>query len=329
MSSLKLSDVLPINPAYRALLRNFKIRLLNQYKLAEFVHFFSSAMMYMLRNVPGAYLVFGWRRTCDHSLDQEIFAGWSLDSEPTWFNKVQGRLDEPQLSVVRRLNMRAYDIHLNMRMLWLMSPGTSSTVVRSDGPGPLLDLVIMSESIQNSRTRSSHDEESRIASQIIMVHLCQTNKFDTSNSFPTSHDIASQTVKTHSMSWFYELQSTIIGSSRGLTRAYDGDDMETWALSRRKASSLPEWVYAKGRADRRIKQPMCRCLRRLQLRFLQWSQRNQLAMHREPFPFVSYESLNNNTCYESQLTDYTSRQQQYCAVARRGSMRVKRRRFLY
>ena len=93
ISTVRFENILPIHPTYHSLLRAVGYRLLvhEGSNKAYATPFFSSAMMFVLQDMPGAYMAFRQRYNPDRRdpecevVHSEILAGWSAVAHaPAW-----------------------------------------------------------------------------------------------------------------------------------------------------------------------------------------------------------------------------------------------------
>jgi hypothetical protein len=260
-SSLELPDILPIHPTYHPLLRAVSFRLLAYENRSFAVSFFSLAMMNVLRRMPGAYMAFRRRYKYDrirdtHSVDSEIFAGWSGSQAPAWCS---GR-DSPLAHMARPLVVSDTQIssglaYWNMGAHWeIPSSGHCDLSVLTGLP--LLDLRVWSDPALHSGPWISEDRESRQAARIYLLRL----NSDGQAQFRWERD-HEEPERTAIESWFGIPPTSIVGISRGL-------DLEYQVLPFRH----PLWKKADHRVlhtfrhpASSIKRPLCRKLRKWQL----------------------------------------------------------------
>lgn len=255
ISHLKLSDILPLNPAYHALLRTVSFRLYNDRKLTYPVQFFNSVMMYLLRDTPGMYTVF--RRRFDHSCqasDYEVFAGWSPTAAPPWLEDAYASLEpsgkplEPSLS-----SMTASEAHWNMSMLWERLPNSGSKPSKEQSRGTRLDWSVMSDSSVHAGPWHPENANSRQAARIFLLRPSKDqNKSRSATLF------AEQQKKTSS-SWVSHWQMTIVGLSRCLKK--EGHQPHTtW----RKGGSRIRRLFTQPTSF--VTRPLCQLIRHVQVR---------------------------------------------------------------
>jgi hypothetical protein len=176
VSTLDLEDIIPLNPAYHKLLRAVDFRCFNEGLLTYPVRFFHSAMMHVLRDMPGAYTSFRRCYDPEHGgYDFEAFAGWSGTATPTWLQHACLSLSGRQPLASTALEMNADDAHWNMSNLWERVRGRTSTVTPPhdnisdpDADKPL-DLQVLSDPAIYAGKWNPQDPQSWRAARIFLL----------------------------------------------------------------------------------------------------------------------------------------------------------------
>lgn len=217
VSTLDLEDIIPLNPAYHKLLRTVDFRCFNEGLLTYPVRFFHSAMMHVLRDMPGCYTAF--RRSFDPKhggYDFEAFAGWSGTATPTWLHHACLSLSGHQPLVSTTLDMNADDAHWNTSNLWESVRHCTPTVTSLQDKSSddydeekCLDLQVLSDPEVHAEKWNPKDPESWQAGRIFLLR-------------PRINELKYQWRRTDKPragilgSLSLRLQTYIIGISRGL-----------------------------------------------------------------------------------------------------------------
>ena len=217
VSTLDLEDIIPLNPAYHKLLRKVDFRCFNEGLLTYPVRFFHSAMMHVLRGMPGAYTAFRRRHDSEHGgYDFENFAGWSGTATPTWLGLACLSLSGRQPLVSTTLDIHADDGHWNMSNLWERVRDRTSTVPsQHDKSGDhddneCLDMEVLSDPVIHAGKWDPQDPQTWRAGRIFLLRP-RTN---TESRYHWRRTDKPRAGILHALS--LRLQTYIIGLGRGL-----------------------------------------------------------------------------------------------------------------
>jgi hypothetical protein len=217
VSTLDLEDIIPLNPAYHKLLRKVDFRCFNEGLLTYPVRFFHSAMMHVLRGMPGAYTAFRRRYDSEHGgYDFESFAGWSGTATPTWLGLACLSLSGRQPLVSTTLDIHADDAHWNMSNLWERVRDRTSTVPSQHNKSgdhddnECLDMQVLSDPAIHAGKWDPQDPQTWRAGRIFLLRP-RTN---TESRYHWRRTDKPRAGILHALS--LRLQTYIIGLGRGL-----------------------------------------------------------------------------------------------------------------
>ena len=210
VSTLRLEQIIPFNPAYYKLLRRVTFRHYNFFMRTYPVRFFHSAMMHVLRDMPGAFTAFRRRYNVDHGgYDFETFAGWSPAATPPWFADASTSLAKSQPLITTTLCMHVDEVHSLMSTLWEGKPmHTDSRGTETHEENSCLDLCVKSDPAVYAAPWHPDKPESRHAARIVLVRLRNDN-----SKHVWQDD---RTYKWYTGKRYLHLQKKIVGYSRGL-----------------------------------------------------------------------------------------------------------------
>ena len=264
ISALRLPDFLPLHSIYHPELRavGFRLRVHEGPQKAFAARFFSSAMLFVLQGVSGAYMAFRRRHEYDsvrdhHSVESEVFAGWSMTYRaPAWCsgrNSPLRRMARPL--IVEDLRMSVREAHWNMGTLWEKTSVPcckSMEGKREQADGPLLDLRVWNDPPLVSGPWTEGDWKSRNAARIYLLRLNRDGQ--AGFWWGRTHE---EPERTAVGSWLGISQTSIVGVSRGLELGYRGlpyghiwwkkADHGIWHAFRRPVSLVKRPIYRKLR----------------------------------------------------------------------------------
>jgi hypothetical protein len=268
---IRLGDILPLNQAYHASLRNVSFRLVNESMTAYSVQLFNSVMMYILQDCPGIYVAF--RRRYDRShlgFDFEVFAGWSSTAAPAWLADASASLASSGPLALSNISMSASEAHWNISMLWERAPNSEHSTTKEHARTTHLDLCVWSDPNVHAGPWRSNDLKSRGAARIFLLRPSKGKKVQ--DLVPRWTEQRTILLSPRVFYW----QTEIIGTSRYLTK-------EPY---HRKVLGAPiEWEEDGGMMERLfvghrtsfVTRPICRLIRNVQVRLDERRRRDALA----------------------------------------------------
>jgi hypothetical protein len=176
------------------------------------VRFFHAAMMYVLRDVPGAFTAFRRRWDAEHEgFDFETFAGWSPAAAPTWLADSSTSLATSQPLITTNISMHVDEVHRLMSALWEEPVPNNPHTPNPHDDSSRLDLCVMSDPAVHAGPWHPDARQSWPAARVFIARL----RNDTSQ-----HHWQNDQMREWDESKAYSrFQTSIIGKSRGLQHA--------------------------------------------------------------------------------------------------------------
>lgn len=243
ISRLRLEQIIPLNLVYQKLLRQVNFRHYNNLMHTYPVRFFHSAMIHLLKDIPGAFTAFRRRYNTEYNLfDFETFAGWSPSATPTWLADAAASLATSQPLTTTNMVIEIDEVHRLMSTLWEEPANSYYPALTKHEQTSLVDLSVTSNATVSTKPWDLYEPQTW---RTAITFLARLRNDKSEHHWPDERTCPWYECKAYS-----RLQTSIVGKSRGYQQA-------TVHESQRRRSCSPVWRDGpKGKKRRVFTAPM-------------------------------------------------------------------------